>query len=151
LFWRDLDRVNVAAGSGVDVASGFSRTNPNQPENLVRNRHLFGSPVLRRKPSQRSRDDALDVPGEGDVGFGGIQSVRLDPGAVLVELEQPRLQAGGDEALVEPEGEFVILVGHVRGARLLERDPGCYRYSPIAGRSWCDVGRCISLRPRPST
>ena len=27
-------------------------------------------------------------PGEGEVGFGGIQGVRLDPGSVLIELEE---------------------------------------------------------------
>ena len=78
--------------------SGFSRTKTKQPNNLVRNSHLLGSSVLGRKPSQRSRDDALDVPGKGDVGFGGIERVRLDPGLALIELKEARLQAGGDEA-----------------------------------------------------
>lgn len=36
------------------------------------------------------------------------------------------LQAGSDEALLEPEMEVVVLVGHLPGARLLERDPSCH-------------------------
>ena len=60
------------------------------------------------------------------MGLGGIQALGRNPGGVRIELKEARLQAGGDEALVGPEGEAAVLAGHLSGGRLLGRDPGCH-------------------------
>lgn len=46
------------------------------------------------------------------VGFRGVQLCRDDVCLGRIETEEARLQAGGDQALVEAEGEVVVLVPH---------------------------------------
>jgi hypothetical protein len=58
------------------------------------------------------------------MGFGGIEILFDDAGSGRIKAEQSRLQASRDQALVEPEGEIVILVGH-----------------------WADAGKSTRRRP----
>ena len=64
------------------------------------------------------------MPGQGGVGFGGVELLLDDAGGVGIETEKPRLQAGCDKPLVEPDGKVIVLVGHPETrTRLLEGDP----------------------------
>ena len=44
--------------------------------------------------------------------LGCVDLLSDDVGGGGIEAEKPRLQAGGDEALVEPEREVIVVGGH---------------------------------------
>ena len=53
----------------------------------------------------------LDVPGQCDMGLGGLQFLLHDAGAGRIKAEELRLQAGRDQSLAKPERK-VVIVGH---------------------------------------
>jgi hypothetical protein len=56
--------------------------------------------------------------------LGGVEFLGDDAGGGGIEAEKPGLQAGCDEAFIEPEWEVIVVVGHPEmRARLLEGDP----------------------------
>ena len=103
MFGRGFDQVVVQAG--------FSPIGGKQADDLIGQLRLPGNPILLREPVQRTGYDFLDVPCQRGMGFGGVQIRFDDAGVGRVKAKKPRLEAGRDEALVESEGE-VILVGH---------------------------------------
>ena len=56
--------------------------------------------------------------------FGGVELVFDDASGAGIETKKPRLQAGRDKALVEPERKVILVVGHPETrTRLLEGEP----------------------------
>jgi hypothetical protein len=77
-----------------------------------------------RKICQGTSHYFLDVPGQCDMGLGGLQFLRNDTSAGRIKAKELRLQAGRDQSLVEPEGK-VVIVGHWGGAGQVTRAWPC--------------------------
>jgi hypothetical protein len=80
-----------------------------QADDLISRLRLPGGAVFVRKIRQGASHYVLDVLGQCDMGFGGLQFLRHDAGAGRIEAEELRLQTDRDQSLVEPEGEVVIV------------------------------------------
>jgi hypothetical protein len=106
------------------MESGFSRFAGKQADDLISQLRLSGGAVFLRKICQGAGHYVLDVPGQCDMGLGGLQFLRNDVGAGRIKAEELRLQAGRDQSLVEPEGE-VVIVGHWGGAGQVTRAWPC--------------------------
>ena len=63
--------------------------------------------------------------------FGGVELLNDDAGGGGIEAEKPRLQAGGDEALVEPEGKVIVVRHRSEAGRLLEGGTGCHMFARL--------------------
>lgn len=94
--------------------------------------------MLTQKPRARIVPASLCfyVPGQCGMGFRGIQLLLDDAGPGRVKTKKPRLEAGRDEALVEPEAKVIVLVGH-----LVRRGPGYSRVALAVIRSLVGGGR----------
>jgi hypothetical protein len=95
VVWRALDEI-VAQ-------SGFSRVAGKQFDDLIGHLRLRHGPIFLGERVQCTGYHFLDVPGQRGMRLGGVQSPLDDVGAGRIKAQKPRLQAGRDEAFVEPE------------------------------------------------
>ncbi len=104
----------------------ISRIPGKQADDPIRQLRLLGDPILLRESVQRTGNELLDVSGERGMGLGGLQLGPDDAGTGRIEAEKSRLQAGRDQALIESEGEVVLVGIRQMPARLLEGGPCCH-------------------------